>query len=153
MARKEITAVRFHPKHLEVMRVRQQDSGLFGDFKTEESYHRVEQMANISLQALTFSYDGRILMVAGFCQLWTGVYDVWMIPSEYVYTAPVSFARLLKRYVIRVQEDLKAHRLQTVSFNDDFHERWMNFLGFQKEGVLRRFTMNEWDMCTYSRIR
>lgn len=134
------------------MTVRGLDSGLFGDFKSKESYERVDQMAKVSVQAGTFIFNGRILFVAGFCKLWEGVFEVWMIPSIYADAYPVFFARTIKRYLDRIMTDFSAHRLQTTSFNDTFHERWMGFLGFQKEGKLRQFTENKNDMCQYGRI-
>lgn len=150
--KKEVTAIAFHPKHLEIMVVRDKDNELFSGFNSAEAIERFSAMARSSVQCLTFLYDGRVLMIAGFCQLWPGVYDVWMLPSVYAKEAPVAFARLLKRYVDRIQEDFAAHRIQTVSFCDEFHEKWMNFLGFQKEGILRSFTVDKQDMCNYSRI-
>lgn len=151
MAAREVRIVQFHPKHLEVMQVRALDSALFGDFKTKESYERIEQMAKISVQAGTFILDGRILFVGGFCKMWEGVFEMWMIPSIYANDAPVFFSRTLKRYVDRIAIDFKAHRLQTMSFNDAFHEKWMNFLGFRNEGVRPKFTENKTDMVSYGR--
>jgi hypothetical protein len=134
------------------MRVRGLDSALFGDFQTPESYARVEQMVKISVQSGTFLYDGRILFVAGFCKLWNGVFELWMIPSVYAPSAPVFFVRTLKRYITAIARDFKAHRMQTTSFDDDFHEKWMGVLGFQKEGTLRAFTESKQTMCQYGRL-
>lgn len=109
-------------------------------------------MARISVQAVTVVLDGRILFCAGFCPLWPGVFELWMIPSVYAKTAPVFFARTIRRYIDRIAIDFAAHRLQTTSFDDPFHRRWMTWLGFQPEGVLRQFTQDKRDMVQFGRI-
>jgi hypothetical protein len=149
----EVKVVRFHPNHLEVMDVREMDAALFGSFKTKEGFDRIKSFGDTSIQAATFHYDGRILFIAGFFQLWPGVYEVWLLPSKHIGTAPRSFARLIRRYIDRIWEDFKAHRIQTTSFHDAFHARWMEFLGFESEGVLRKFTQDQRDMVQYSRIK
>jgi len=148
----EVKVVQFSPHHLEVMDVREIDAALFGFFKTDEAYARIDGLAKVSVQAATFLYDGRVLFVAGFVRLWPGVFEVWMLPSVYIKTAPRSFARLIRRYVDRIGEDFKAHRIQTTSFPDEFHERWMKFLGFSAEGVLQNYTQDKRSMVQYGRV-
>lgn len=147
----EVKVLKFHPKHLEVMDVRADDSDLFAGFKTEEGMQRVEQMAAISVQAVTFFVDGRVLFCAGFCNLWPGVFEVWMLPSIYIKKHSVYFARLMRRYLDGIQEDFKAHRIQTTSFDDPFHEKWMKFLGFEWEGRMKKFTHDKRTMVMYGR--
>ena len=148
----EVKVIPFHPKHLEVMNIRDIDSAIFGDFKSQEAFDRVDQMSRISTQAGTFLCEGRIHFVAGFCPMWPGVYEVWMLPSVYVRNAPMFFCRTLRRYIDRIAHDFKAHRIQTTSFDDKFHERWMKFMGFEKEGTLRQFTQDKRNMCQFGRI-
>lgn len=147
----EIKIVRFHPNHLEVMEVRAQDAALFGFFKTKEGFDRIKQIEESSVQAATFVCDGRIVMIAGFIQLWPGVIEGWMLPSTHFKSAPVTFARLLKRYIDRIVVDFEVHRMQTTSFHDEFHARWMKFLGFKQEGVLEKYTQDKRDMVQYAR--
>lgn len=148
----EVKVVRFHPNHIEVMEVRDMDAALFGYFKTEEGFGRIKEIGDTSVQAGTFTYDGRIIFIAGFFQLWPGVIEVWMLPSKHLATAPRTFARLMKRYVDRIAEDFKVHRMQTTSFHDDFHAKFMKFLGFKAEGTLEKYTQDKRNMVQYARV-
>lgn len=134
------------------MDVRAEDSTLFAGFTTEEAWQRVEHMAKVSIQAVTFVYDGRVIFCAGFCQLWPGVIEVWMIPSVYARSMPMFFGRKIRRYMDGIGRDFGAHRLQTTSFDDDFHKKWMKFLGFAPEGTAKQFTQDKRDMVYYARF-
>lgn len=145
-----IKVIQFHVKHLELMQLREIEAA--GAFTLKDYMERIDAVAKSSIQAATFLHDGRILFAAGFHELWPGVLEVWMIPGECIKTAPMLFGRLIKKYVDNIARDFKAHRIQTTSHDDPFHERWMGFLGFQKEGVLRNFTHDKKAMCLYSRV-
>lgn len=145
-----ISIVKFHPKHLEVMEIREDE--LFGVFSLPDIYDRLENLDKSSIQAVTFVLDGRILAVAGFSQPWKGVLEGWIIPSRFVKThAPVSFPKLIRRYIEAISKTWKCHRFQTTSFDDTFHERWMGWLGFTKEGTLKWYTHKKQNYCIYAR--
>jgi len=141
--------VTFHPKHLEVMDVREVEK--FGSFKLEDLYERVDKINKESVQSATFIYEGRILFCAGFSMMWPGVAEGWMIPSVYVKEYPVLCCKILKMYVDRIMVDFKCHRFQTTSPDDPFHERWMGFLGLKKEGTMRQYTHDKKNYCVYAR--
>lgn len=143
--------VDFHPRHLDVMDMRGFEKG--GAFGLDDAMARVEIVAKGSIAAATFIHDGRILFCAGFNQLWKGVIEVWMVPSVYVDQAPVTFGRTIRRYIERIEKDFKTHRLQTTSYDDPFHEKWMAWLGFEKEGTLKKFTHDKKNMCVYARVQ
>lgn len=128
---------------------------LMGSMQLEDAYARIEKVAKASVQAATFLYDGRVLFCAGFHQLWPGVLEVWMIPSVYIRKVPISFGRTIKRYIDRLAEDFKAHRLQTTSYDDPFHAKWMAFLGFENEtpNGMKKFTHDQKTMCMYARVK
>lgn len=145
-----IKVIQFNPQHLNLMELRNTERE--GAFSLPDFMERMDVVTKGSVQAATFLLDGKILFAAGFHQLWPGVLEVWMVPAACIKTAPMLFGRMIKRYVDNIAVDFKAHRIQTTSHDDPFHERWMNFLGFQKEGTLRAFTYDKKPMCIYSRI-
>ncbi len=148
----EVKIVQFNPRHLEVMEIR--DEEMLGSMQLEDAYGRMDRVAKGSLAAATFMYDGRIVFCAGFHQIWPGVLEVWMIPSVHAAKKlPISFPRIIRRYVENIERDFKAHRIQTTSYHDPFHARWMEWLGFKNEtpnGMIN-FTHHKKTMCIYAR--
>lgn len=134
----DMEIIMFHPKHLEVARVREHELATI--FGMPNAYAFMENLANTSKQAGTFMYDGRVITCAGFVEMWPGVAEVWQIPTEYVKLAPVLFSKTLKNYVEMIAEQFKYHRLQTHSPADEMHDRWMQWLGFIDEGTLQMYT-------------
>ncbi len=143
-----VKLIEFHPKHLELMDIRADE--MMGTFKLKDAYDRIEHVWKGSLAAGTFMLDGRVLFCAGFHQLWPGSLEIWMIPSVHVKKAPVAFGRTVRRFFDNIVVDFKAHRIQTTSYDDAFHTRWMQWMGFQKEGTLRKFTHDKKNMCIYA---
>lgn len=140
----------FHPKHLEISKIRPNE--LDTVFKLKNAYQYIENLAAQSKQAGTFLYDGRIITCAGFLELWPGVCEVWQIPSTYVNTCPVLFAKTMKGYIETIADNFRYHRMQTVSPNDALHDRWMKWIGFKKEGIQAQYTQDKKDYSMWSRI-
>lgn len=88
----------------------------------------------------TMLYNGKILCILGFYQLWPGVLNVWIFPSVYAARHPIVFLRAARRYVSGILADIPCHRIQTLSIADKLHNDWMTFLGFKKEGYLAGYT-------------
>ena len=149
----EIKVVQFHPRHIEVMELR--DIEQQAVFKLKDAYDRIEKIAKDSVQAVTFLYDGRVLFCAGFNELWPGVFDVWMISSIYIPTVPILVARMLRQYMDRIMEDFGAKRLQTTTHDDEMHVRFMEFLGFNNDtpGGMKNFAPDGKTMLMFSRTR
>lgn len=146
----EVKVVAFHERHLELLEMRETEK-ILGCFALGDAFERITRLAKESVQAATFLYDGRVIFCAGFFQLWPGVIEVWMIPSVHLKNCPVYFAKTIKRYVVNIAQDFKVHRMQTTSYDDAFHERWMGFLGFTKEATMKNFTFDKNSMCLYAR--
>lgn len=146
----QLEIIEFHPMHLEVAVVRDHEAATL--LTMPDASNKIANLAKRSVQAATFMYDGRILMCAGFLECWPGVCEVWSIPTIYAKQLPFQYGRTLKRYVEQIAKTFKYHRLQTVAVADDLHARWMQFLGFQKEGVLRQYTTGKLDYNMYARV-
>lgn len=131
--------VKFHPKHLEVAQVRQHEIDIL--LKLKDGYKKTEILADCSVQAATFIYDGRIIMCAGFMDMWEGVCELWQIPTVYVHLCPVLFAKTTRAYIESIAETFKYRRLQTASLADDVNDRWMTYLGFTQEGTMQQYTV------------
>jgi len=139
----------FQPNHIELMDIR--DIEIASSFCLPDAKERMTMMAEMSLAAGTFLVDGQIVFAAGVVQMWPGVLDGWIIPTIYVPNHPIWFVKKIKGYFEAMAETFKCHRFQTVSPDDEQHEKWMLLLGFEKEGCLKAYSHNKKDYCMWSR--
>ena len=146
---KKFETVPFNVNHLHLMDVRQEEVESIMNLVDVED--RFQALANISIDCKTFMYDGRIIFCAGYFEQWPGVIECWMMPSIYVKSVSLGFCRILRGYVNDIIKEFGCHRFQTNSPDDDFHARWMKFLGLEKEGVMKKYTHNQKDYCVYAR--
>lgn len=140
----------FHPRHLEVAELRDHERALLngaGDVKT-----RLENLMHNSKAAGTFIHDGRVITCAGVVEIWPGVAELWQIPTIHVEKCKLAFAKTLKKYAEGVARNFKYHRLQTSCPADLAHDRWMEFLEFEKEGTMRQYTFLKQDYSIFGRI-
>lgn len=91
----------------------------------------------------TFLFNKEILCCAGYISLWSGVADFWILPSTLVAKYPIQFSKAMKAYFDNVANSENLHRAQTVSIDDELHCRWLEWLGFECEGVLKQYSMDK----------
>jgi len=123
-----------------------------GIFSLDDAYERMEAVAETAKEAATFLYDGRVICCAGYHIMWPGVAAGWILPSKYVSTAVISFARTVKESITEVMERNNLHRFQTVAMDDALHGRWMKWLGFKREGVMEMHTHDKKNQVMYARV-
>ena len=140
----------FHPRHLEVAELREHEREILKGVGNAKA--RLESLMNNSKAAGTFLKDGRVITCAGFVELWPGVAELWQLPTVYITRCVVDYARTLKQYMENVVKTFHYHRLQTTCPADDLHDRWMQFLGFEKEGLLKKYTFSQQDYSIFGRV-
>lgn len=91
------------------------------------------------MDAETLIYDGRIIASMGFIEVVDGVVEVWLIPSIYVKKIPKLFLKTVKSRLEVLAATLGFHRMQTLGLPDEFHEKWMKWLGFECEGCMKNY--------------
>ena len=137
----------FKPDHLELIELRDQEreqldsGGLDGVF---------EYRANDGI-AWTLIIDGRVIACFGITEM-GGVADIWMMSSIYVkeYGRRVSVMTrsILNNYI----EDTEPRRVQTTCMNNAVDIRFMEWMGLEQEGVLRKSGSSGEDLVMMSRI-
>lgn len=147
---RDVKILEFNPAHFECMDIRQKERDTI--FSLPDAQERYGRMAQAAVQAFTFIVDGRILFCAGFTVLWEGVADFWMVPSVYTKEHPFVFYKLIRRYLAAIPQTFRLHRLQTTSYDDPFHEKWMRKLGFEKEGTMKQYLHTKENMVVYGRV-
>jgi hypothetical protein len=140
----------FEIQHLDLMEIR--DIEIASAFCLPDAKERMQAMIDTDLADGTFILDGRIIFAAGVFQLWPGVLNGWIIPTIYVPDYPIWFVKKVKCYFESLAKAFECHRFQTVSPEDEMHQKWMEMLGFQKEGVHRQYSHNKKDYGIYARI-
>ena len=89
--------------------------------------------------AFTGVADGRVISCGGLNIMGHDNADVWQIPSIYVDSVSISYARYVRKWVQDMKEAFALNRMETLCVDDGLHKRWMRFLGFQQEGVKRNY--------------
>ena len=88
--------------------------------------------------------DGRPLAVIGAVPLLPGVCEVFVLASKLQQQFPLAFARPVRRLIFTLRKEYR--RIQAVSKADEFHYRWLSWLGFRAEGVLSKYGLKGEDM-------
>ena len=121
-------------------------------FTEKNGIDHLEECARIG-DSFTLISEGRILCVGGIFPLWPGVGQVWLIPSVHGLAKPMVFVRHIKRMLNSMQETGKYHRVQAIiSTQLTRGDRWIEYLGFTKEGLLRKYTPQGTDYFMYAKV-
>lgn len=96
----------------------------------------------------TYEDEGRIVCIWGCVTLWQGVGELVLYAGTCLRDY-IQQARFVKRAIAK--NNLGFDRLQMTVRTDDMHVRIAEFLGFQREGLLRKY-VNRYDYYCYSRI-
>lgn len=112
-----------------------------------------DKMAGLSSLGMcgTMIHDGRILGVIGYYEIFSGTFEVFVLPTRYVTQYPVAFVKTVRALIRSVTETHNVKRFQTASVNDDMHNNWMRFIGFECEGVMRNY-IDGLDYCMWGRV-
>lgn len=110
----------------------------YADFETKEKSEAVALKENNC--AYTFLIDDKIIGVGGFNLLWPGVAEGWTVLSEDVKKYPILFHKLVLKGIQFHMHEMKLHRVHsTVVSSFCTGGKWLQKLGFNKEGTLNKF--------------
>ena len=120
----------FDAAHFDLLELRSNEAARFE--LDPENKAKIQALALAGVGA-TMMYDGRILAIIGYYELWSGCYEIWVLPSVYIPQYAIVYLRTMRRYLSLIEADLKPKRIQTSSLADDLHNDWMHSLGFTLE--------------------
>jgi RimJ/RimL family protein N-acetyltransferase len=135
----------FHVEHLKALKLQPSQRQL-GPSLNEEVYEFLS-----TLDAYTaFAPDGEPLACAGLMDIWPGRAMVWSFISENAGRHMVGVTRAVRQFL-----DLKAPRRIEAYVDADFPagHRWIEMLGFTREGYLHAFRPDGGDQILYSKVR
>jgi len=113
----------------------------------------LELVVNNAVADALIDKDGDVMAIIGFFVLWKGVAEVFAIPSRYVSDCGFRYVRHVRRELDRIMIENDLRRVQTTSLNDDQTNKWMELLGFVKEGTMKEYTEEKHDYNVWARFR
>jgi hypothetical protein len=138
-----INVIPFTPEHFEQFELRPESCG---------EKPREGEKYDFGEHALTIlSHDKPIGVVGGYF-VTRGVFNAWAMLSEEIRECPTAFSRAIFRLVRNWGDRHGLHRMQ-FSVRHDFHAalKWAEFLGFVREGLMRRYGPDGSDHFMFSR--
>jgi len=100
-------------------------------------------------------FDGDLVIGCSgiLCGAWKGIGEVWSIPSVHVPKYPKSVYKEAMIFINESIEALDLYRLHTTIREEDTTAiRWIEKLGFQREGLMRQFGPWKENHYMYARI-
>lgn len=145
MTSNRIYPIAFKPDHLDIIIMKEVEDRLI-------DRGRLAVIAECGVTQ-TLMYDGRILAILGFIELFEGVLEVFVVPSIYVYQCPVQFVRFMKRTLKSLMADRKPlHRIETKALAAPDIDKWMLALGFAMEGTHYHYSAHKDNFRTWARL-
>ena len=103
--------------------------------------------------AFTGVIDGEIIACGGIYPIWENVGEAWFLGTDYVNKYPIIVTKTIRKYLKDLMFNNKLHRVQAHVRSDwDRANRWIEFLGMQKEGVVRKFSPDGRDHILFSKV-
>ena len=129
--------------HLDTMDIRSQ--------KSEIERRRAAFDAIEGTESYTLCADNLVIGCGGIVPLWEGVGEIWMVSSIHIERYKIEAIKQILTFLKSVGASF--HRLQaTVDTEDKRAVRFIEWLGFEREGTLRKYGFSGSDHYIYARI-
>lgn len=90
--------------------------------------------------ALTAMYGDDVFACGGVTTRWKGTGEVWTLNSPIVKDYPLLFHKLMLRWLETIRKYHGLRRIQAVvEADNDTYVKWIELLGFKREGLLRKY--------------
>lgn len=87
------------------------------------------------------------------CAAWKGFGEFWLVPSIHVPRYPKLVFKAARSFINDAINNMDLHRVQaTIKANDPTAINWIERLGFEREGLMRKFGPNQEDQYLYARV-
>lgn len=102
--------------------------------------------------AWTLVGKSEVLTIVGFLELLPGTYELWQLPSVHIPSDSFTYSRSLADLFEYEASKIKPRRVQSHCLKDGINGRWMKFLGFEKEGLLKAYGPGGEDYEIFGRV-
>lgn len=97
--------------------------------------------------------DNIVLATGGVHRMWDGVGEAWLLVGKEGYEKPKTIAKYTDYIFQHIQEEHDLFRIQaSVSALDETANRYAQWLGFEKEGIMRKYGPDGSDYIRYARV-
>lgn len=128
--------VEFQFEHLDLFEFRDEEKDIYN---VGSEFMQAIIKAGERGEVYTAIHDGRILVIGGVIPRSKKTGYAFTFFSKHANAAPITAAKLVKRMFVRLMEDMKLHRVTTYNMvKMPAHSRWCEWLGMEKEGLIRR---------------
>ena len=100
----------------------------------------------------TLRINGEVMLCGGDMEypMNAGHYHIFLIPSVNLNKHSMVIAKLVKKWFHELIGSDGFIRAETIAFPDDLHNRWLSFLGMEKEGYVRKaFGTKDYELWGY----
>lgn len=130
----------FSPGHLGFMELREREKTMLDMLATPEALTILKAVTIVEYGPDDFI---RVLGVVGMRLMWEGVADVFLIPCLHLNKRnTIGFVRQVKAAMKIARDEYRIRRFQTVAVDDELHNRWLSFIGFEEEGLMKEYSVS-----------
>lgn len=141
----------FQYEHLDLFTWREDDLKTYG---TQSQLNNALASAADKGQCWTAVYDGRIMVIGGIFKHTPKTGYCFTLFSEYSVRHKIIAAKAVRQMFNGLLQDMGLHRVETYNrIGAESHNKWCEWLGFEKEGVAKKFDDEGNDYVRYALIR
>ena len=140
----------FNPEHIRGAEFREPDARAVQDFANLEEYLLVHTSSG---ESYSIFVDSVWACAGGVVMLREGVGEAWALTTPLVSEYRISIARCAIKYLGGMIERLNLHRVQA-SIQETHKDsiKFMEYMGFEFEGTLRKYGTNQENYVLYARV-
>lgn len=106
------------------------------------------------VEGVTVLLGNEIIGILGIVELWDGVAEVTMVPSDKFYALKKSMLKVSRDLIALAFDTFSLHRLQAMTLaSEPSHGRFMEALGFSLEGTLNAYGAERQTVHMYAKVR
>lgn len=105
------------------------------------------------IRGYTLFEEDVVLGIGGVHNIWNGVGEAWLLLGKEAFARPRTVARHTVNMFDHMQEEYKYQRIQaSIAVKDAKAKRFAEWLGFQNEGIMRKYGPDGSDYYRYARV-
>jgi|GEM_PF-480816 len=144
----EAEIVEFEPEHGEKIFLHAGDPGL------KDYSPAIMEVYGEAGPAYSAIVEDRVLLCAGIMLMWPGVGTAWAVVSPLIEVYPIAGSAAVMYGLQYLADKHKLHRIQAPVY-EKFERgiRWVEFLGFKREGLLTAYGRNKENYIMYAYVK
>ena len=118
----------------------------------DDKYHEYLDGLEVPGMSFTAIKDDKIICSGGVIPVWDKVFEGWVMGSHLIWQNRISAAKIIKKGMEFLIQENNIVRLQTAVKKDFIlGHRFAQWLGMEKEGIMKKYQNNE-DYIRFARI-